>query len=322
MKPGPPRLKEDNGGGVRGAPLLCGGSRGSCLLHSRPRCRGPGPTDRPGRRAAGALQTEGPRGRGAERGRSGRASYLPLPLRALPRAFPLLSPLPLQDLLLLLQLSLSNFFNRSRSVSHFAGGSAEQGGAQRPVPAVQVAAAAQMRFPGGGRRDAPPPARPPRLCRIRARRPGRSHCTCPSRCVRPASWRRPRGRQAERAPARPARASLRQPRLAGPDCGLRAAGLPAAAPCAAARCGARTALPPPPAQPVRGARKHGSRGFRRRRRETCHRPGARGRAGSRSTRGRWGPSCRDRPGRAGEQAMPTTRHPQEAGGDSGFPGYC
>lgn len=156
MKLRAPRLNEDNGG-ERGAPLLCQGSRGTCLLHSEPRCHGPGPTDRPKRRAARTLQTDGAQGLSRE---GQRASYLPFPFRALPRAFPLFFPLPLKNLLLLLQFSLSNFFNRSRSVSHFAGGSAEQGGAQRPVPEVQVAAAQQMRYPGGGRRDAPPPARP------------------------------------------------------------------------------------------------------------------------------------------------------------------
>lgn len=54
------------------------------------------------------------------KGLKGCSSYLSFPFHTFPGDFPLFFPLPLKGFFLFIQFSLSNFFNRSSSVSHFA----------------------------------------------------------------------------------------------------------------------------------------------------------------------------------------------------------
>lgn len=152
-------------------------------------------------------------------------------------------------------------------------------------------------FPGGGRRDAPPRARPS------PQPPRHRHL--------PLQVRAPRERGSPRADGRArscaaAWASLRQPRLAAR---LQTAGLPAAAPCAAAPCGACEALPP--AGPARARRRRdGSRG-------------SGGAAGKPATDpGRVGGRVPDPrgAGREGEQEMPITMRPRRQAGLGGAQG--
>lgn len=171
---------------------------------------------------------------------------------------------------------------------------------QQPSRCATRAVAAAMLRP---QRVQPLPLQHPRQLR-----PGRSDSTCPSRCVRP----RERGSSSEdcRARARSCAARVGVTAAAPPRRpGLQTAGLHAAAPCVAARCGACTSLPWPPRlclceAPARTD--HAASGGAPGKPATDpgrvdgRVPDPRGAGG--------GPSCRDRPGREEEQELPKTTH--------------
>lgn len=69
-----------------------------------------------GSQAHGSTQSH--RGKGLK----GCSSYLSFPFHTFPGDFPLFFSLSLKDFFLFIQFSLSNFFNRSSSVSHFCRG--------------------------------------------------------------------------------------------------------------------------------------------------------------------------------------------------------
>ena len=74
------------------------------------------------------------------KGLKGCSSYLSFPFHTFPGDFPLFFPLPLQVFLLFIQFSLSNFFNRSSSMSHFCRGEQQEQLRQLSFhsPAIQV----------------------------------------------------------------------------------------------------------------------------------------------------------------------------------------
>lgn len=225
----------------------------------------------------------------------------------------MLFSLPLKDFFLFIQFSLSNFFNRSSSVSHFASGSAEQGRARRRSPrsrwpprrcASRAVAAADTQEPPPRPQRVPAPLRPLQHPLVRAAPRPQPHHTCWAQ-VRPlrasVGGHPPEDSPRERLLGRPCGGrSLPQPHLARPEdaavCGPPRGG-------GSVRAHTSPCLPPVGPALYKARARTESRGAPEGRRLQGNLPQTRcawaggfqthvGRAG--------GPSCRDRPPRGRE----------------------